>query len=165
MISRDGQSNKAYVILEENEKPEIRSILDNGLKVFNESQIGTYQHEPFMLHITEGKTIIAGCYGDITRNNCYVDCIWVDSNHRKKGVAKTLMTKLEAYAGGKKCLVITIETADFQAQDFYTKIGFIVVAEYPHNTFLDHKVYLMRKRIHEQTNNDLNYKSDIFADD
>lgn len=40
---------------------------------------------------------------------------------------------------------MTLERADFQAKDFYTKIGFSIIDTYPHNIFLEHQVYLMRK--------------------
>lgn len=56
---------------------------------------------------------------------------------------------------------MTLETADFQAKDFYTKIGFSIIDTYPHNTFLGHQVYLMRKILsgntsEASTNNILN---------
>ncbi|MBX9585946.1 MAG: GNAT family N-acetyltransferase [Gammaproteobacteria bacterium] len=140
-------NNAEHFNLDENENPEVRSILNDGLKDFNKSKIGAYEHDPFTLYIkTEGK-VVGGCYGDITKDNCYMDCIWVDSQYRGKGLAKSLMSKLEDYAKQKHCSVITLETADFQAKDFYTKIGFSTISTYPHNCFLGHQVYLMRKKV------------------
>jgi ribosomal protein S18 acetylase RimI-like enzyme len=76
-----------------------------------------------------------------------MDCIWVDPQYRGKGFAKSVMSKLEDYAKQKHCSFITLETSDFQAKDFYTKIRFLTVATYPHNTFLGHQVYLNEKNI------------------
>lgn len=138
-------NNLEFCHLEENENSEVRAILDDGLKAFNKSNLGNYEHDPFTLYIKiEGK-VVAGCYGDVTKDNCYIDCIWVDPHYRDKGLAKSLMSKLEMYAKQKNCTVMTLETADFQAKNFYTKIGFSIIDTYPHNTFLDHQVYLMRK--------------------
>ena len=133
--------------LEENENTKVRMILDNGLRDFNKSKLGPYEHEPFTLYIKIQNEVVAGCYGDITRSNCYIDCIWVNDDYRNKGFATNIMSKLENYAKQKNCSVITLETADFQAKNFYIKIGFSIIATYPHNTFLDHQVYLMRKKI------------------
>lgn len=133
--------------LEENENSQVRAALNDGLKDFNKSKLGAYEHEPFTLYIKIEDEVIAGCYGDITKDNCYIDCIWVDQKYRGKAIGKKIMSKLEVYAKQKKCSVMTIETADFQAKDFYTKIGFLTIATYPHNCFLEHQVYLMRKTL------------------
>lgn len=140
-------NNLECCYLEENENSEVRAILDDGLKAFNKSQLGPYEHEPFTLYIKIEDKVVGGCYGDVTKDNCYIDCIWVDPQYRDQGLAKSLMLKLEIYAKQKYCSVMTLETADFQAKDFYIKIGFSIVATYPHNTFLWHQVYLMRKKI------------------
>ncbi|WP_395947024.1 GNAT family N-acetyltransferase [Caedibacter taeniospiralis] len=140
-------NNSERCHLDENENHEVRSILNDGLKDFNKSKLGAYEHDPFTLYIkTEGR-VVGGCYGDITKDNCYMDCIWVDPQYRGKGFAKSVMSKLEDYAKQKHCSFITLETSDFQAKDFYTKIRFLTVATYPHNTFLGHQVYLNEKNI------------------
>ena len=147
-------NNLEFCHLEENENSEVRAILDDGLKAFNKSKLGNYEHDPFTLYIkTEGK-VVGGCYGDITKDNCYIDCIWVDPQYREKGLAKSVMSKLEIYAKQKKCTVMTLETADFQAKDFYTKIGFSIIDTYSHNAFLGHEVYLMRKTLSGNTSED-----------
>ena len=140
-------NNLEFCHLEENENSEVRAILDDGLKAFNKSKLGNYEHHPFTLYIKiEGK-VVGGCYGDVTKDNCYIDCIWVDPQYREKGLAKSVMSKLEMYAKQKNCTIMTLETADFQAKDFYTKIGFSIIDTYPHNTFLGHQVFLMRKTL------------------
>ena len=49
-------NNAAHFNLDENENPEVRSILDDGLKDFNKSEIGDYEDDPFTLYIKkEGK--------------------------------------------------------------------------------------------------------------
>jgi ribosomal protein S18 acetylase RimI-like enzyme len=141
------RNNLEFCHLEESENPEVRSILDGGLKDFNKSKLGAYEHDPFTLYIKIEDKVVGGCYGDVTKDNCYIDCIWVDPQYRGKGFAKSIMSKLEMYAKQKNCTIMTLETADFQAKDFYTKIGFSIIDTYPHNTFLGNQVYLMRKTL------------------
>ncbi|HAT7876076.1 TPA: GNAT family N-acetyltransferase, partial [Legionella pneumophila] len=85
--------------------------------------------------------------GDVTRANCYVDCIWVHPDFRQKGLGRNLMEKLEIFAKQKNCQVITIETAEFQARSFYEQLGYVVISMTEHNCFLDFNVYLMRKSL------------------
>ncbi|KTD24940.1 N-acetyltransferase GCN5 [Legionella lansingensis] len=141
------KGNDYVICLEERTNPEITAILSDGLKAYNEEVIGTYDHFPFTLYIqsTDKSTVLAGCYGDITRENCYVDCIWVHPDSRKKGLGRKLMEKLEAFVRQKDCQVITIETAEFQAKTFYEQLGYSVVSMTEHNCFLGFNVYLMRK--------------------
>ena len=44
-------NNLEHCYLEENENPEVRSILNDGLKDFNKSKLGPYEHDPFTLYI------------------------------------------------------------------------------------------------------------------
>ncbi|WP_019215218.1 GNAT family N-acetyltransferase [Legionella tunisiensis] len=137
------------IYLEEANNPEITEMLSEKLKAYNESKIGKYSHLPYTIYIKsdDGSKVIGGCNGDITLTNCYVDCIWVDEEYRKHGIGLKLMNTLAAYAKNANCEVITIETADFQAKDFYEKAGFSIISITEHNCFLGHKVYLMRKTL------------------
>jgi hypothetical protein len=56
----------------------VRAILDDGLKAFSKSILGNYEHDPLILYIKiEGK-VMCGCYGDLTKDNCYIDCLGYD---------------------------------------------------------------------------------------
>ncbi|KTC89197.1 GNAT family N-acetyltransferase [Legionella cincinnatiensis] len=143
------KNNDYEIYFEERTNPEITAILSAGLKSYNEEMIGAYNHAPFTLYIKsiDKGIVLAGCYGDITRDNCYVDCIWVHPNSRKKGLGHNLMEKLEVFARQKNCQVITIETAEFQAKSFYEQLGYVVISMTGHNCFLGSNVYLMRKSL------------------
>jgi len=143
------KNNNYEICFEERTNQEITAILSDGLKIYNEEMIGAYNHTPFTIYIKsiDKRTVLAGCYGDVTRANCYVDCIWVHPDFRQKGLGRNLMEKLEIFAKQKNCQVITIETAEFQARSFYEQLGYFVISMTEHNCFLDFNVYLMRKSL------------------
>ncbi len=71
----------------------------------------------------EGK-IIAGCNGSIICGSIYTDQLWVDPSLRNQGLGTKLMKS--AHEHGKKhgCMLATVTTMDFQAPNFYAKLGY-----------------------------------------
>ncbi|KTD74952.1 GNAT family N-acetyltransferase [Legionella waltersii] len=54
----------------------------------------------------------------------YVDDIWVDRNHRSKGLGRQLLIALENHFKGQGFNNINLVTSAFQAPEFYRKCGF-----------------------------------------
>lgn len=54
----------------------------------------------------------------------YIDDIWVDTQHRKKGLGKMLLTHLEQHFNDKGFNNINLVTSQFQAPEFYQKSGY-----------------------------------------
>lgn len=54
----------------------------------------------------------------------YIDDIWVETQHRKKGFGKKLLTHLEQHFDDKGFNNINLVTSQFQAPEFYQKCGY-----------------------------------------
>ena len=54
----------------------------------------------------------------------YIDDMWVDSNHRRKGLGRKLIEALENHFKGKGFNNINLCTNQFNAPEFYQKCGF-----------------------------------------
>lgn len=54
----------------------------------------------------------------------YIEDIWVDKSHRRKGYGKKLLQALENHFSGKGFNNINLVTNAFQAPEFYKKCGF-----------------------------------------
>lgn len=54
----------------------------------------------------------------------YIDDIWVDTQHRKKGYGKMLLSYLEQHFDNKGFNNINLVTNRFQAPEFYQKCGY-----------------------------------------
>lgn len=71
----------------------------------------------------EGK-IVAGCNGSMICGSIYTDQLWVDPNLRNRGVGKKLMETVHEYGKKHGCTLATVTTMDFQAPNFYAKLGY-----------------------------------------
>lgn len=135
------------IILNEPGKAEINREIYSGLKAYNESKVGPYTFYPYTIHVESSDSkVVAGLKGDLFGNLARVDLLWVHESYRKNGIGSMLINALEKYAIEKKCNIIHLDTADFQAKGFYTKCGFNVVATLE-NHFMGREGYIMRKNL------------------
>lgn len=82
----------------------------------------------------EGGATIGGAFGWTWGGTCYLRHLFVPPDMRNRGLGTGIMVLVEAEAKGRGCRQIVLETHDFQAPDFYRKLGFAMtgsVADYP----------------------------------
>lgn len=90
--------------------------------------------------------IKGGCNGYIYYGCLDIDQLWLDETIRGQGLGTQLMQKAETYAKKNKCLFATLNTMDWEALDFYKKLGYHV--EYQRTGYLHHSVfYFLRKEL------------------
>lgn len=99
--------------------------LKAGLNGYNESQAGAYLREPvsIFIHDPQGK-ILGGIMGEIKWGWLYVFGLWVSEPLRGQGYGSALLAKLETYAVSRGITRFHLETASFQALEFYQKQGY-----------------------------------------
>jgi ribosomal protein S18 acetylase RimI-like enzyme len=82
---------------------------------------------PFAFFIRdENDEIKGGCNGNIGYGWLYVDQLWVDESLRGQGYGTELMKAAERLALEKKCVSAAVNTADWEALEFYKKLGYRV---------------------------------------
>lgn len=78
---------------------------------------------------------VAGLVGYVWGHWLHVDLLWVDERHRGTGLGSRLMAQAEETARAQYgCSHSRVETWDFQAPDFYQKLGYKIVGiveDYP----------------------------------
>jgi GNAT superfamily N-acetyltransferase len=119
-----------------------------GLIDYNEQKLGTALAPPEKVNrvaLDEDGNLIGGilCNYFALMDNMYVDILWVDESQRGKDIGTALLREAEDFARERKCILIWLETFDFQARNFYEKQGYTSFAtlEGPPG----HERYFMRK--------------------
>lgn len=117
-------------------------------KKITEIAIKTQEHKPhesfgFFMR-DEHNRIKAGCNGFIFYGCLYIDQLWVDESLREKGHGTELMIMAENLAQKKECLFMAVNTMNWEALNFYKKLGFKV--EFERHGFEKNSIfYFLRK--------------------
>jgi len=123
------------------------SILWKGISENAELIRGLKPGRPFAFFIRdENNEIRGGCSGYMFYGCVYVDLIWVDTTLRGQGYGFQLMKKAEQLAADNNYNFIAVNTMDFEALNFYKKLGFNV--EFERRGFEKNSImYFLRKDI------------------
>jgi ribosomal protein S18 acetylase RimI-like enzyme len=82
----------------------------------------------------EDERILAAAIGHTWGETCELKQVWVDASLRRRGLGRELLSRAIAEAEARGCSQLVLSTHDFQAPDFYTRLGFqelFRVREYP----------------------------------
>ncbi len=130
---------------------EDRIFVDEQIIRFNHKQVPFQQEQAYMsLDFNlkaENGDIIAGINATLyCWNIMYVDVLYVEESYRGRGYGKTLLSKAEAAARQHGGYLSHLDTFDWQAKEFYEKIGYMVFG------ILDdcppgHQRYFMKKNL------------------
>ena len=74
----------------------------------------------------------------------YIDTIWIDTNYRKQGIGQYLIKSAEQKAKNQGIKRARLWTFDFQALNFYQKLGYTVygqLEDFPEG----HTIYYLKK--------------------
>lgn len=102
---------------------------------------------PLLITTTnDNNEIIAGLISRTWWNSLEIQYLWVNKNHRKTGIGTKLMMQAEQEAINRGCHQAYVDTFDFQAIDFYKRMGY---GEYGHldGYAHNHSRYYMSKRL------------------
>lgn len=95
--------------------------------------------------------IVGGCAGDNMYGGLFVGQLWVKEELRGKGYGTQLMSLAEDLANKSQCKFITVNTFEWEALNFYKKLGYYV--EFARHGFdKDSVFYFLRKNLNLQKN-------------
>lgn len=115
---------------ESNPKQGDVQILDDGIMEQARQKKGMKQLDSFAFFIRDdNELIIGGCAGVIMYGSVYVGSLWVTEKLRGQGYGTKLMQSAEKLANDRGCNFIAVNTMDWEALDFYKKLGFYVELE------------------------------------
>jgi len=127
--------------------PEDVRVLEEAIDAFNQARTGITDGKLFAMFLRDGEgRPIGGLFGWTWGATCYIRYLFVPAPLRGQGVGSHLMAAAEAEARARGCHQIALETHDFQAPDFYRRLGFEVTGRiegYP----TGYQYLTMRKRL------------------
>lgn len=99
------------------------AILENGLNKEAKTLKNLSPMEHFSFFIKD-KKILGGVFGEIIYGSIYTDLLWVDKSLRGQGYGTKLLKKVENFGKEKNCTFSTLNTFNWQALEFYQKLGY-----------------------------------------
>lgn len=99
---------------------------DTSLIHSDESTSDIQESEDFEIMIValDNGTFIGGVKGVVSKDSMYISQIVVCEEYRSRGIGRELMKRIETEAKQMNLYSLTLGTLDFQALDFYKKLGF-----------------------------------------
>lgn len=70
--------------------------------------------------------LVGGLLGETYWRWLHINIIWVHEDHRRASLGTQLVARAESEAINRGCRHAYLDTLDFQAQDFYHKLGYTV---------------------------------------
>ncbi len=120
-------------------------VVLGGIKAFIVERTGLIgQPLAVLVRDPQGVTL-GGLLGRTTARWLYIDLFWLPDSLRGNGLGTRIMQAAEAEAMQRECLGAHLNTYDFQAPGFYTKLGYTVfgsIDDHPPG----HTRYWMKKR-------------------
>jgi GNAT superfamily N-acetyltransferase len=116
------------IAIEHEPRHEDIRILEDLIHDFNETATGIRDGKYLALFLRDGDgRVIGGLFGWTWGATCYVRYLFVPQALRRQGYGSRLMRLVEDEAKVRGCRQIALETHDFQAPEFYRRLGFEVV--------------------------------------
>ena len=126
---------------------DLRRFLEERISEHNVAATGMTDGRAVAFAIRhEDGAIVAGLFGWTWGGCLYVEHLWVRDGVRRRGYGSRLLAAAERVGRERGCALVTLETHDFQAPDFYRRHGYEVFAtldDYPK----EHKKHFLRKRL------------------
>ncbi|MDB5996095.1 MAG: family N-acetyltransferase [Pseudomonas sp.] len=130
-----------------NPTDEERQAILLPLRAYNASKAGATVSEQIALLIRDDNDeILGGLYGRVFYQWFFVELLSVPEEARGQGMGSKLMQMAEDLAREKACIGIWLDTFDFQAPEFYKKLGYSElgqIADYPPG----HQRFFLQKRL------------------
>ncbi|RON08696.1 GNAT family N-acetyltransferase [Pseudomonas brassicacearum] len=139
---------KLRIELSQNPLPEERLAILKPLRAYNVANAGEGHPQDIALLVRDEQNdeILGGLYAKLFYQWMFIDLLSVPEQARGQGTGSRLMQMAEELAREKNCIGIYLDTFEFQAPEFYKKLGFTEVgqiADYP----LGSKRFFFQKRL------------------
>jgi GNAT superfamily N-acetyltransferase len=115
------------LIIEEHPDPRDIDFVSDQLDAFNitSTSIDDWRVLAIFVRDDAGR-IVAGLTGGTWASYLEIKNLWVHEDLRGQGLGRRLLLAAEQAARARGCARVLLDTHDFQAPEFYKKLGYIV---------------------------------------
>lgn len=134
------------LIIEDNPDPRDVDFLDGQINSFNVAVTRIDDWRALAIFVREKGQIVAGISGGTWAGYLEVKDLWVRKDRRGRGLGRQLLLAAEGEALARGCGQVLLDTHDFQAPEFYKKLGYEVFGVFE-GIGGRHTRYYFRKRL------------------
>ena len=115
------------LIIEEHPNPRDLDFVSDQLNAFNIAVTGIDELHALAIFVRdEDGQIEAGLTGGTWAGYLEVRYLWVREDRRGQGLGRRLLLAAEQEARARGCTQVLLDTHDFQAPEFYQKLGYSI---------------------------------------
>ena len=126
-------ANSEVLTLETTDCEEDVDFIEKSLRQQNRLEApSTQSKEPIKYNLVlkdKSGDVVGGVITTIYRYSMYVETLWIDEKYRKGGYGTHLMKQAEETARVHGCTMMQLDTFNYQAPEFYKKLGFVQFGE------------------------------------
>ncbi len=125
----------------------IRNAVLGPLVAYNHARTGRNDHRPLVLAIEDAdKHVVGGLWGRTGYDWLFVELLFVPESFRARGIGADLMSRAESEAIARGCHSAWLDTFEFQAREFYERLGYTCFGELKDNPVGSAR-YFMKKAL------------------
>ena len=122
------------------------AVISEGIIASNAHIVGERDKAFSIFLKNDSGKVFGGIQAFLDTESVYIDTLWVEEKFQKKGYGTKLLDAAELEAIKNGCKFLTVDTWDFQAEEFYLKNGYERIGEVK-NYWLGHSKISLRKII------------------
>lgn len=122
------------------------AAVEERLYDFNMDETGYRDGLDLGFVVEDAGEMVAAAVGYTWGGICEVKTLWVHPDRRGSGLGSALMARAIDEARSRGCRLMFLSTYDFQAPDFYARLGFECIATIPDKP-LGHVEHIMRLKL------------------
>lgn len=115
------------LVIDDHPDPPDLEFLEDQINAYNVAVTGIVDWYPLAIFVRDAAgQIVAGVNGGMWAGYLEIKNLWVREDLRGQGVGRRLLLAAEQEALRRGCTQVLLDTHDFQAPEFYKKLGYTV---------------------------------------
>lgn len=117
---------------EEQDGTLVPEAVRRGIRDADPADVGPRDYHPLEVSLRDSAhRIVGGLYGATMWSWLMIEGLWVDEALRGRGLGRQLLLRSEDIALARGCSGAWLGTFDFQAREFYERLGYTVFSTLP----------------------------------